>query len=340
MKFDDNRTNSAPVVRSTDALFSLTAALAWGVMFPVAAGMLDHIDAVNLTALRYIGASAIFLGLLWWREGRRAISYSGRFLSLFWLGSLGFAGFNLLAYVALAHTAPQNAALIVATTPLVTVMVRWIRDGVRPSGAVLGLILVALLGVSMVLGKGDPSLVLRGGLNLGDLLVFLAVICWVLYSLGAARHAELSPLRYTALTASAGLITILAITAVTDLTGLTSLPTGSDVAAEIPSLFYVILGGGVLAVLCWNEGIRRIGPAAGSLFMNLVPVTAFAIQIGRGYHASVGELAGAVVTIVAIVAANRVTARAAARAAADERSKVAEAAPPRPAHVAGRTVRR
>ena len=30
------------------------------------------------------------------------------------LGSLGFAGFNLLTYVGLEHTRPQDAALIVA----------------------------------------------------------------------------------------------------------------------------------------------------------------------------------------------------------------------------------
>src|SRR4051794_281716 len=125
MKFEDHRTKEADVrgPRPGDALFSLTAALAWGVMFPVAAGVLDQIDAVNLTALRYLGACTIFIGLLWKFEGRQAVRYDGRFLSLFWLGTLGFAGFNLLAYLALNYTEPQNAALFVATTPLVTVVV-------------------------------------------------------------------------------------------------------------------------------------------------------------------------------------------------------------------------
>jgi hypothetical protein len=51
-------------------------------------------------------AAALWLGVL--------AALEGRGLRLFWLGSLGFAGFNLLAYTGLAHSRPQSASLIVA----------------------------------------------------------------------------------------------------------------------------------------------------------------------------------------------------------------------------------
>lgn len=307
MKFDDHRTNrsaQAHAVGWSEARFSLTAAVLWGLMFPIAAGAMARIDAFNLTALRYLGASPLLLLLLWRIEGRRALRYDGRFLELLWLGTLGFAGFNLLAYVALSHTEPQNAALIVATSPLVTVLLRWIRDGIRPSATVIGLILVALGGVAMVLGKGDP-LAIAAEANIGDLLVFGGVIGWVLYTLGAADHAELSPLRYTALTAPAGTLSIVAITAVSNLAGWSTLPSVDDIGAELPAVLYVVLAGALVAVLSWNEGVRRLGPANAALFMNLVPVTSFAVAIAQGYAATAGELAGAALTITAIVAANR-----------------------------------
>lgn len=317
MKFESHRTIGSGIEerRLIDARFSLTAAIAWGLMFPIAAGVMDHVDPFNLTALRYLGASVLFVGLLWTVEGRDALRYDGRFLRFWWLGSLGFAGFNLLAYVALEHTEPQNAALIVATSPLVTVLLRWVRDGVRPAPAVVGFVLVALVGVAMVLGKGDP-LAVPSQANIGDLLVFGGVIGWVLYTLGAADHRDLSPLRYTALTAPAGLITIVAITAVSDLVGWTSPPSAADIGDEWLGVLYVIVFGALVAVLSWNEGVRRLGPSSAALFMNLVPVTTFAVAIARGYDASFGELAGALLTIAAIVGANRVTAHAAARAAA------------------------
>ena len=111
--FETRRTSTAVVP-------SLIAALAWGAMFPIASVALEHVDPFVLTAIRYGVAVVIFLILLRVIEGRSALRTEGRARELFILGSLGFAGFNLLSYVGLEHTHPQNAALIVALQPLVT----------------------------------------------------------------------------------------------------------------------------------------------------------------------------------------------------------------------------
>ena len=61
----------------------------------------------------------------------------------------------------------------------------------------------------------------------------------------------------------------------------------------------------MVAVLAWNEGVRRIGPANGALFLNLVPVISFAIAITiQGYDPNGWELLGAALTIAALVYAN------------------------------------
>ena len=87
-------------------------------MFPIAASALQHVDPFPLTAIRYGVAVIVFLGLLDAVEGRRALEHRRPRPELFILGSLGFAGFNLLSYVGLEHTRPQDAALIVASQPL------------------------------------------------------------------------------------------------------------------------------------------------------------------------------------------------------------------------------
>ena len=107
--FDNNRTIA-------DVLPSLIAALCWGAMFPIAASALHHVDPFPLTAIRYGVAAIVFLGLLHADRGPAALDTDGRGLELFVLGSLGFAGFNLLSYVGLEHTRPQDAALIVASS--------------------------------------------------------------------------------------------------------------------------------------------------------------------------------------------------------------------------------
>jgi drug/metabolite transporter (DMT)-like permease len=294
--FDDNRTSPL------DTLPSLLAALCWGAMFPIAASAMHRIDPFPLTAIRYGVAVPVWIGLLIAIEGRRALRPDGRTLELFVLGSLGFAGFNLLGYLGLEHTRPQDAALIVAAQPLLTVLVLWLTARQTPARATLVAMAVALLGVALVISRGDPSNLGHG--SEGDLMVLVGSVGWVFYTLGARRFAGFSPLRYTTLTASAGTLTILAATAAMTATGSEAIPGPGDVAADWLQVLFVIFLGGVIAVMAWNEGVRRLGPANGALFINLVPVVAFAIAIGQGYRPGEFEIAGALITILALVAAN------------------------------------
>ena len=270
-------------------------------MFPVAASAIHHVDAFHLTALRYLVATAIFLGLLALIEGGRALLPQGRALELFVLGTLGFAGFNLFTYLALEHVRPQDASLIVATSPLLTVFAVWLTTRQKPSRTTFGAMLIALFGVMLVITHGDPSAL--GG-SAGDLLVLAGVASFVAYTTGARRFADFSPLRYTALSATGGTLTILAVTAILTLTGTYAMPSAAQWGDAAPQTVYIILAGAVIGVLAWNEGVRRIGAANGALFMNLVPVVTFAVEIGRGYRPGEFEILGALLTIAALVFAN------------------------------------
>jgi len=269
-------------------------------MFPIAASALKDIDPYTLTAIRYGLASLVFLALLRAIEGR--ISADGRHRELFLLGSLGFAGFNLLSYAGLEHTEPQNAALIVALQPLITALALWVTTRQLPARTTFAAMALALLGVSLVITRGKPGSLLHGEGHGGELMVLIGCVCWIVYTLGARRFADFSPLRYTAISASYGTLTILAITAIVALTG------GAHVSATGSLLWqtlYIIVFGAVIAVLAWNDGVRRIGPANGALFLNLVPVISFAVAIGvQGYEPNGWELLGAAITIGALVFAN------------------------------------
>lgn len=290
--------NSSPAIPAP--LLPLAAVLSWGAMFPIAAHVMKRIDPVNLTAVRYGVATLGFAAILWLVEGRRALRYEGRFVSLFALGTIGFAGFNLLGYLGLQHTEPQNAAIIVSTMPLATAVVRWVRYGERPARVTVAAILVALVGAGLVVTRGSLST----GWGIGDLYVFAGMLGWVVYTSGAANHPELSPLRYTALSAIGGTISILAIAAALDLSGLESVPSAGDLGAEWAGVGFVIVFGALIAVVAWNAGVKRLGAANAALFMNLVPVTAFAIRIAGGYQPVAAELAGAGLVIAALAGSN------------------------------------
>ena len=287
---------------SRSAGYPLVAVVAWGLMFTIVARALPHVDAFNLTAARYLVGGLVLVGLLAAREGRAALGPGGRAVELVVLGAAGFAGFNLLANLALSRTAPQNAALIVALTPLLTVLIRWVRDGVRPRPVTLALIAVALAGVLLVITKGRPTGLSAFGS--GDLLMLGGVLGWALYTHGSSRFPEFSPLRYASLTAATGTVTILLATAVADAFGWQRLPSTGDLGRVWPELAYLVFIGAVLAMLAWNTGIRRLGAPNTALFMNLVPVIALVVAIVQGYRPGAPELVGMAVTVGAIATAN------------------------------------
>jgi drug/metabolite transporter (DMT)-like permease len=291
-------------------LFATTTAVVWGGQFVVGKSALESVNAFPLSTIRYAIAAVLWLAVLWVVEGRSALRLDGRGRRLFWLGSLGFAGFNLLAYTGLAHARPESASLIVALGPLLTALVLWRRSRVRPARTTFASLGVALLGVALVVSAGHPVSILHGALGWGDVLVLGGVFSFVLYSLGAAEFPGLSPLRYTALTAGLGWITIAAATAVALATGLVPMPSAAQLQDVTPEIAYLAIPGAFVAVLTWNAAISAIGAQNTVLFSNLIPVTTFAIEIVKGYRPNVAELAGAGLTIGALVANNLLVRRA------------------------------
>ena len=279
-------------------------ALIWGGQFVVGKSALSRVDAYPLTTLRYALAAVIMLALLAAVEGRQALRLDGRGWRLFGLGSLGFAGFNLLAFTGLDHAQPQSAALIVALGPLVTALILWRRSGIRPGRVTAVAMGVALIGVALVISGGDPASIASGSIGWGDGLVFLGVVSFVLYTLGAAGHPELSPLRYTALTASLGWVTIAGATLAALAVGVVPMPSADDVTAVTPQLLYLAIPGAVVAVVSWNAAVGRIGAQNVALIGNLIPIVTFAIEIVRGYRPGSLELVGAALTVGALAANN------------------------------------
>jgi len=325
---DSNSAGNRFTTRRNLAVFGLPllTVLAWGGSFPVAKAILPSVNAPYLSAERYAFASLTFAIILWLVEGRRALRFDGHFRQAFVLGSVGFAGFGLLAFLGLAHTRPQNAALFVATMPLLTILVLWVRRGAKPSRATLAFMLVALIGVGLVVTRGSLALVRSGEVGVGDLEVLLGVLCWVIYTVGVSSFPGWSPLRYTTLTALSGAVTIAAITATATALGLITAPSVHQTLALAPQTAYMIIPATVVAVLAWNMGIKRLGAQNTVLFINLVPLTTLAIAIAQGYKVVGIELVGVAVTILAVTGNNVWQRRAAAPTTTYAETSVAKAA--------------
>ncbi|MGQ0421691.1 EamA family transporter, partial [Bacillus sp. HC-Mk] len=113
-----------------------------------------------------------------------------------------------------------------------------------------------------------------------------------------------SPLRYTTLTCLFGSISLIVIVTFLTYTNIVTMPSLRTVVSVRFELFYMSIIAGVIAVFCWNMGNRYISSINGILFMNLVPILALIGSIFRGYTVDKIEIAGAALTIIALLCNN------------------------------------
>lgn len=285
----------------------IVTALSWGGLFPVGKAALAVLDPYYLTVIRYGVAAAVLLVILMLREGRAALSELRGDPRRGWLviyGITGFAGFSLFMFEGLASTSPAQAAVIAAMQPLIMALILWLTRGARPARMTLLCVAVAFLGCVVVVGRGDLASLSRGGQVGGSLLVFVAAVCWMIYTLGAARFADWSPLRYTALSCAFGTLGIFFISAVATWLGRAHVPSPAQVMSVAWELGFLIVMTSVVAVLLWNVGVRCLGPLNASLFLNFIPVLVFAIAALQGQPGVPAEYLGGAMVLLALVGNN------------------------------------
>jgi len=285
-------------------LIMLITVLIWGAMFPVAKAALLSLDAFWLSSIRYGVAVPLFAAILCWREGAAALRYRGRFLQAAFFGFVGFGGFSILVFLGLARSRPEHAAIIMALQTPIAAFVHWALKGTRPANFTLGCVTFAILGVFMVITKGDLAQTFTGDTFFGDLLIFLGALCWIVYTIGAVSFPGWSALRFTALTCLPGTAGILILTGIATPGGYASAPAGATLVAVAWELAYLSLLAVVLAVLFWNMAIGYLGALNTMLLGNLVPVVTFAIRILQGHRFEATELAGAGLVVAALIANN------------------------------------
>jgi drug/metabolite transporter (DMT)-like permease len=282
--------------------------LCWIPMFSVGKRTMEHIDPFALATLRYAMGLCVLVSLLVASEGWQALRYEGRLISASVMGVIGICGFNLLVWMGLLYTLPEHAAVIAQMqTPLIA-LVAWFSRGQRPAPFTLGCVALAIVGVLVVVTKGHPLEALANlggdGALLGDLLVFLGALSWVIYSMAAAALSGWSPLRMTVLTCLPGFVGLLVANTTAIAMGWAHVPTWDAIWSVHWQIAYFAFGSVVVGVLGFNAAARYLGALNTILMLNLVPVGVFAIEAALGRSFAGAELVGAGLVIGALVANN------------------------------------
>jgi len=254
-------------------LLVTTAAFFWGANFLLGGYVIHDLPPLWAAAIRFVLGAMLMFAIVGVKRENLFAPLRKNIGIYVMLGVVGIVGFNLFFFYALRYTSANNAALIMATNPLLTTLLAAAMLGERPSMRHLIALPVALAGVAVVITHGTLNSLLALQLSIGDVLMLCADIFWALYNVLCRRYMpQASPLVNTTWIIAAGAAVLLCV----------ALVSGAQLAAigakATVSLAVMAIGGTVLAYLFWSMGIARLGAARTAIFLNLIPV--FAMLLG------------------------------------------------------------
>jgi drug/metabolite transporter (DMT)-like permease len=138
-----------------------------------------EMDPFVVSFFRYMIGIVALGSIVLLRGSRIRVDWSD-LKTLFFLMFFGMFCNQILFAQALRFTVPSHPPLIYALTPIVIIFIDMLRKQRSASKQVLFASLLSIIGVGIVLGKN--ILIFNSAILLGDGLVFLAMICWSLYT--------------------------------------------------------------------------------------------------------------------------------------------------------------
>ena len=200
-----------------------------------------------------------------------------------------------LGYFAAATTTATNITLITALIPLISLLMSVPLLGIKLSTrAVLGVV-ISFSGLLYMLSQGQISNLLHGGVTDGDKYIFIAAICYSLYSVLLKRW-KLPFNNWTSLYVQVAFAVMLLFP---------SMLVGGNMQLSmqaLPLVLYAAIPTSIFATWLWMQSIDNIGTDKTAMFMNIMPLLTASMSIlFLGEVLTVYQLTGGIMVVSGVV---------------------------------------
>jgi drug/metabolite transporter (DMT)-like permease len=260
----------------------------WGTNFSVIKYALREFQPVTFNALRLLLASAVFLVAIAIIKSNKNPFTRDEWKRVAFLGIVGHFLYQLVFLAGIARTSVSNSALIFGVTPVTVALLSAFAGHERVSRLRWIGVALSFAGIYIVVGRNAS---IGGETFTGDVLVFLGMMCWSIYSVAAQpllkQHSPLIVTGYS-LAIGAALFVIAAAPSV-GTTNWDGISGTSWLLMALSSLLAL-----AFAYMVWYTAVQRIGSSRTAIYSNLTPIVAMTVAtIWLGEPITLLQLVGA-----------------------------------------------
>jgi drug/metabolite transporter (DMT)-like permease len=262
-----NRNNRSKFFHFPNLLLTL-AVLFWSGNFIVGRAVRTDIPPVALAFWRWAGASFLVSFLAWPHLKQDWQVIKAHWPILILLSAIGVASFNTLVYTGLQWTIALNAFLIQAMMPVLIVLMSFLLFREKISFRQIGGVFLSLIGALAIIIQGNVRTLLSLSLNLGDLLIFLAVGSYAGYSVLLRKRPPIHSLSFLGVTFVIGALMLVPFY-------LWESCLFRSIHFDDRTLLavgYVAVFPSIVSYFCYNRGVELVGANRAGLFLYLMPV--------------------------------------------------------------------
>lgn len=260
-------------------LLSLSA-LFWGGNFVVGRWAHTDIPPLNLTFWRWLVSGVILVPFVAQGIWHHRALIRRHWALLFVLATAGMVMFHSFTYIALNTTTAINAAVVLASMPMVIPVVSFIVGDERLSLRQARGIAISALGVVVIVSHGDWQVLVSLGFTPGDLWMLGAVMAWSVYSVLLRRLPQgpgkaFPPMVLLGVTNWIAILVLLPFY----LWEFRSVGGFELNLSSVLVLAYLALFASIAAFVCWNAAVPQVGANKAGLFIHLIPLFASIFSI-------------------------------------------------------------
>jgi drug/metabolite transporter (DMT)-like permease len=171
--------------------------------------------------------------------------------------------------VGLQYTTATNGVILNSSIPVMIIVLGWLvyRDTITRVQA-FG-VAVSLIGIAVIIGRGDPRTLLSLAFNKGDLIILFGMVFWAAYTVFLRmKPAEIPGLAMLACCGTVGVI-LLAPLAAAEIAFFGG--HAEFTPATLAAMLYVGIFPSFVGYIFWNRGVAEVGPQVAGIFVHLMP---------------------------------------------------------------------